>query len=80
MDLGNGRIKKTEGVCGGSACIRDTRISVWTIINARRLGRSDTEILEDYPGLTDDDIFDAICYWMFFPEEIDNEIEQNEKL
>jgi uncharacterized protein (DUF433 family) len=38
-------IQKTPGVCGGEACIRDTRIPVWSVIAARRRGVTDEELL-----------------------------------
>ena len=40
-------IQKTPGVCGGDACIRQTRISVWVLVNARRLGISEADLLEE---------------------------------
>ena len=42
-------IQNTPGVCGGDACIRQTRIPVWVLVNARGLGISEAELLEDYP-------------------------------
>ena len=38
-------ISKKVGRCGGDACIRDTRITVWGLVSQRRLGMSDKEIL-----------------------------------
>ena len=32
-------VQETPGVCGGRACIRNTRITVWGVVNSRRLGR-----------------------------------------
>jgi len=31
-------IEKTPGLCGGDACIRQTRIPVWVLVNACGLG------------------------------------------
>ena len=31
-------IQKTPGVIGGDACIRNTRIAVWMLVEAKRLG------------------------------------------
>jgi uncharacterized protein (DUF433 family) len=31
-------IRKTSGVCGGAACLRDTRIMVWLLVDLRRQG------------------------------------------
>ncbi len=40
------RIKRTEGVCGGDVCIRNTRIPVWTLVRYRQLGLTNEEIIE----------------------------------
>ena len=32
-------IQKTPGLCGGDACIRQTRIPVWVLVNTCGLGR-----------------------------------------
>lgn len=39
-------IQKTPGVCGGEACVAGTRIAVWMLVEARRAGCKDEEILE----------------------------------
>lgn len=31
-------IRKTSGVCGGYACVRNTRIPVWTLVSLRQQG------------------------------------------
>jgi hypothetical protein len=38
-------VSKTPGVCGGDACIHATRATVWGLVEWRRLGLSDAEIL-----------------------------------
>ncbi len=40
-------IAKTPGVCGGDACIAGTRIPVWVLVDYRRLGTSDSELLNN---------------------------------
>src|ERR1700687_4171994 len=47
-----GRIVKSPGVCGGRACIRGTRITVWGLDAYKRQGLSDAEILRAVQGLT----------------------------
>ena len=37
-------IQKTPGVCGGEACVGETRLVVWMLVEARRAGYTDTEI------------------------------------
>ncbi|WP_367268164.1 DUF433 domain-containing protein [uncultured Thiohalocapsa sp.] len=52
QDLGGATtpgIEKTTGVCGGAARILRTRIPVWVLEQARRLGTSEADILRCYP-------------------------------
>lgn len=71
-------IQKTPGVCGGRACIRTTRISVWGLVNSRRLGQANAQILETIPGLTPEDLQAALDYYQQHPAEIDADIRENE--
>jgi uncharacterized protein (DUF433 family) len=71
-------VQKTPGVCGGRACIRNTRITVWGLINSRRLGAADEQMLENIVGLTPEDIRAACDYYREHPAEIDNDIRVNE--
>jgi uncharacterized protein (DUF433 family) len=71
------RITKTPGVCGGDACIRGTRITVWGLVARQRLGLSDATILERVQGLTKADLEAAWQYAVTHPDEIDQAIRQN---
>ena len=66
------------GVCGGEACIVRTRIPVWLLAQARRLGMSETELLEAYPTLRADDLANAWAYAELHREEIEAQIHANE--
>jgi uncharacterized protein (DUF433 family) len=70
-------IQKTPGVCGGAACIRNTRITVFGLVEWRRLGRTDAEILASIDGLTADDLVLAWEYAAMHQEEIEEAIRQN---
>jgi len=73
-------IQKTPGVCGGDACIRDTRIPVWSLVVARRLGIADEALLHYFvTPLSPADVQAAWAYYEQQPEEIDQEIRINEK-
>jgi len=56
------RISVDPNVCFGKACIRGTRIWVALIIEHLAYGRSEREILEDYPQLDPLDIQAALAY------------------
>ena len=44
-------VERTPGVCGGDPCIVRTRIPVWVLVQSRRLGMSEADILKSYPTL-----------------------------
>jgi type III restriction enzyme len=71
-------VQKTPGVCGGRACIRNTRITVWGLVNSRRLGLSDEQILANIAGLTPADLRAAWDYHQQHQTEIDQDIHDNE--
>jgi uncharacterized protein (DUF433 family) len=75
---GTGLIRKTPGVCGGEACVGDRRIAVWVLVNARRLGITDQQLLADYPSLTVAELRAAWDYYAAQPAEIDDAIARNE--
>jgi uncharacterized protein (DUF433 family) len=63
-------IRKTPNVMGGEACIRDTRIPVWLLVNYRNMGLSEAKLLENYPDLSATDLANAWAYAETFPDEI----------
>jgi uncharacterized protein (DUF433 family) len=67
-------IMKTAGVVGGDACIRMTRIPVWTLVQMKKLGRHEAELIEDFPGLTPSDLDAAWDYYRANTGEIDQAI------
>ena len=71
-------IERTPGVCGGNPCIRQTRIPVWSLEQARRLGMTEGEILEDHPTLRAEDLVHAWAYVAAHRDEIDRQIRENE--
>ncbi|MGD1699873.1 DUF433 domain-containing protein [Dapis sp. BLCC M229] len=73
-------IEKTPDVCGGDACIVGTRIPVWVLVNARRLGVSESELLQDYPSLQAADLVNAWTYAEVYSQEIELAIRENEEI
>ncbi len=71
------RITRRPHPDGVEACIRDTNINVWGLVEWRRLGRSDAEIVESIPGLTLEDLVAAWAYCDEHPDEIDGFIRRN---
>lgn len=50
------------GKRSGKPCIRNMRITVGDILGWLAAGRSHNEIIEDFPELTQEDIFAALAY------------------
>lgn len=72
-------VQKTPNVCGGDACIRNTRITVHGLVHYRQLGFSDQRLLEIIQGLTQDDLAAAWDYYTCHSEEIEEAIRLNEE-
>jgi uncharacterized protein (DUF433 family) len=72
-------IDRQPGVCGGEPCIVRTRIPVWLLVQTRRLGASEADLLEAYPTLRAQDLVEAWAYWHAHPLEIEQQIQANEE-
>ena len=71
-------IESRPDVCGGEPCIVRTRIPVWLLEQARRLGTSEADLLRSYPTLRAEDLAEAWAYVRSHPDEIDRQIRENE--
>jgi uncharacterized protein (DUF433 family) len=71
-------IDSRPDVCGGEACSVRTRIPVWLLEQARRLGVSERELLAAYPSLRAEDLVNAWAYARAHAMEIDTQIHDNE--
>ena len=72
-------VESTLGVCGGEPCIVRTRIPVWILEQARRLGTSEADLLRCYPTLRAEDLANAWAYVRLDGGEIDEQIRANEE-
>ena len=72
-------IETNPSVCGGEPCIIRTRIPVWLLEQARRLGTSEGELLRAYPTLRAADLVNAWSYVRNHREEIERQIRENEE-
>ncbi len=79
-DLGDAfpGVDSIPGVCGGEPCIVRTRIPVWVLEQARRLGTSEAELLQCYPTLRAEDLVHAWAYVRSHRDEIEQQIRENE--
>jgi uncharacterized protein (DUF433 family) len=79
-DLGDAfpGIDSIPDVCGGEPCIVRTRIPVWVLVQARRLGTSEADLLRCYPTLRAEDLVNAWAYFRAHGNEIEQQIRENE--
>jgi uncharacterized protein (DUF433 family) len=71
-------IDSRPGVCGGEPCVVRTRIPVWLLEQARRLGTSESALLEAYPTLRAEDLANAWAYVRSHASQIEEQIRENE--
>ncbi len=63
------RIAIDPRVCHGQACIRGTRIPVHLILGMLANGDTVEELLEEYPSLTQEDIYACFDYGAALAED-----------
>jgi uncharacterized protein (DUF433 family) len=71
-------IESSANVCGGVPCIVRTRIPVWLLVQAQRLGATEAELLKSYPSLRAADLANAWGYVHAHRQEIEQQILANE--
>ena len=64
--------------CGHSSFAR-TRVPVWVLEQARRLGATEAGLLADYPSLTAADLAAAWAYVRAHRREVESAIRANEE-
>ncbi len=72
-------IVKVEGVRGGKEIVNGTGVPVWAIAFLWKTGSKPEEIAEEY-GLTLNQVFDALSYYLDHQAEIDKQIEESQQL
>jgi len=71
-------IQTSVGVCGGEPCIRTTRHTVSGLVEWKKLGLSDSRILERHPDLTPADLEVAWAYYASHREDIERALQDLE--
>lgn len=79
-DLGDAfpGIESTPGISGGEPRIVRTRIPVWVLVQARKLGTNEADLLRCYPRLRSEDLANAWAYYRSHPADIERQIRENE--
>ena len=79
LRTGQSWIQKTPGVIGGDACIRNTRIAVWMLVECKNLRMSDERIRNEFdPPLTQADLDAAWQYYAQHRDEIEQALREND--
>jgi uncharacterized protein (DUF433 family) len=80
QDLGDAYpgIEVIDEVCSGEPIIVRTRIPVWLLEHARRLGSSEADLLRSYPALRAEDLANAWAYVRSHREQISAQIRDHE--
>jgi uncharacterized protein (DUF433 family) len=63
------RIVIDPGILAGKPIIRGTRLAVEFILGLLAAGQSETEILDNYPGLTREDLLACLAYASYLAHE-----------
>jgi len=71
-------LKAAPACAAASRALFRTRIPVWVLEQARRLGVSEAELLRSYPTLRAEDLANAWAYVRSHRDEINRQIEDNE--
>ncbi len=67
------RITMNPAVMGGKPCIRGIRITVGTVVGLMSTGATVKEVLDTYPFLEEEDIYQALAYaaWRSSEREVE---------
>ena len=72
-------IRKTPGVCGGRACVGNTRIAVWLLVALRKQGLEDEALLRSYPQLTPAHLRLVADYSQAHRAEVEHDIREQDE-
>ncbi len=70
-------VARQDGICGGRAAVRGTRIAVWNIALSYQAGATIDEMMEDWPHLGAAQLFDALSYYHDHTSAIEADIADN---
>jgi uncharacterized protein (DUF433 family) len=71
-------IESSPGISGGEPAVVRTRSPVWVLVQARKLGASEADLLQMYPTLRAEDLVNVWAYYRLHLDEIDQQIIENE--
>ena len=72
------RIEVDPEICGGEPRLVHTRIPVWLLVQARKLGSTEADLLAAFPSLNAKDLDVAWAYYLAHRDQIEQQIQENE--
>ena len=70
-------IESRPDINGGEACVVRTRIPVWLLVELRRAGASEADLLHDYPTLRAEDLANAWAFAQAHTVQIETDLKAN---
>ncbi|MGH2589010.1 MAG: DUF433 domain-containing protein [Dehalococcoidia bacterium] len=67
-------VERRQGVQGGRPVIKGSRFPVSSIVQNHRRGLSADEIIDDFPWLRPEEVYDALSYYYDHRDQVDREI------
>ena len=71
------RITRDSRMMGGKPCVRGMRVTVGTVVGLVAAGRTNEEILREYPCLEAADISEALSYAAWRVQEVEVSLGQS---
>lgn len=72
-------LSRHSTVMGGDICIRNTRITVWSLILHKREGMTDKELIHHFGILTQEDLNEAWSYYAGNSKLVDKQARRHER-
>lgn len=70
-------IEARADINGGEACVVRTRIPVWLLVQMRRAGASEADLLRDYPSLRAEDLTNSWAFAQAHTAQIETDLQAN---
>lgn len=72
-------VRSTPNVMGGDACLRSTRIPVWSLVAYKQGGFTDARLLANFPGLSAADLVAAWDYYAANTDQVEAQRRRHEE-
>ena len=73
------RIERRSDVWGGKAVVANTRIPVFLLVSRMNSGWTESQVIDEYPSLTADDVRAVVEYARVFPARVNADLRAYEQ-